>query len=61
MLTLDRECPNTYLQIVEFSSYEDAMANSELPETADLSHRIGALSEGPPVFRNLDVQRVEEM
>ena len=32
--TQDRERPNTYVQIVEFPSCEDAIANSDLPETA---------------------------
>jgi hypothetical protein len=59
--TQDRERPNTYLQIVEFPSYEEAMANSDLPETASFAERLGALCDGPMLFRNLDVQRVEEM
>jgi hypothetical protein len=60
-LTQDRDRPNTYLQIVEFPSYEDAMANSELPETASFAERVSALCDGPIVFRNLDVRSVEEM
>lgn len=59
--TKDRDRPNTYVQIVEFPSYEDAMANSDLPETASLSEKIRELCGGTLVFRNLDVQRVEEM
>jgi quinol monooxygenase YgiN len=59
--TQDRERPNTYLQIVEFPSYEDAMANSDLPETAAFAQRLGELCDGPMVFRNLDVRSVEEM
>jgi hypothetical protein len=59
--TKDRDRPNTYVQIVEFPSYEDAMANSQLPETAELSERIRAVCDGPMVFRNLDVRSVEEM
>ena len=35
--TRDRDQPNTYVQIVEFPSYEDAMANSDLPETASFA------------------------
>jgi hypothetical protein len=31
--TQDGERPNTYLQMVEFPSHENAMANSDLPET----------------------------
>jgi hypothetical protein len=59
--TQDRERPDTYLQIVEFPSYEDAMANSELPETATFAESLRQLCETPMLFRNLDVQSVEEM
>jgi|SRR5258707_6438989 hypothetical protein len=59
--TKDRDRPNTYVQIVEFPSYEDAMANSELPATASFSDRLRELCDGPLIFRNLDVQSVEEM
>jgi hypothetical protein len=59
--TADREQPNTYLQIVEFASYEDAMANSNLPETASFAQRLATLCDGPLLFRNLDVRSVEEM
>ena len=52
---------NTYVQIVEFPSYEDAMTNSELPETASLAERLGQLCEGPMLFRNLDVRSVVDM
>jgi quinol monooxygenase YgiN len=60
-LTQDRERPGTYLQIVEFSSYEDAMANSRLPTTSAFAERLAALCDRPPVFRNLDVISVEEL
>ena len=60
-LTADRERPGTYVQIVEFPSYEEAMANSELPETSHFSERMFKLCEGEPTFRNLDVKRTEEM
>lgn len=53
----DRDRPGTYLTIVEFPSYEDAMRNSELPETQALSEALAKLADGPPVFRNLDVVR----
>jgi hypothetical protein len=58
--TNDRDRPDTYLQIVEFPSFEDAMANSELPETAELAKELSELCDGPISFRNLDVQSVEE-
>jgi quinol monooxygenase YgiN len=60
-LTKDRDRPNTYVQIVEFASYEDAMKNSELPTTAAFAAKLAALCDSPPAFRNLDVVRVEEM
>ncbi len=59
--TRDRDAVNTYVHIVEFPSYEGAMANSNLPETADFAAQLAALCDGPPTFRNLDVLREEEM
>ena len=59
--TRDRDQPDTYVQIVEFPSYEAAMANSNLPETSDFAARLASLCDGPPSFRNLDVMRREEM
>jgi len=60
-LTADRDRPNTYVQIVRFPSYAEAMANSELPETAHFAERLDKLCVAPPVFRNLDVQRVDDL
>jgi hypothetical protein len=57
----DRDRPNTYVQIVEFPSYEDAMANSELPETGEVAARLAELCDEPPAFRNLDVARNMQM
>jgi hypothetical protein len=54
-MTADRDRPDTYLAIVEFDSYEEAMLNSERPETGEYSAQMMALCDGPPVFRNLDV------
>ena len=59
--TRDRDAENTDVQIVEFPSYEEAMANSERPETSDFAARLAALCDGPPVFRNLDVLRQDDM
>ena len=59
--TKDREADNTYLQIIEFPSYEEAMANSNLPETSQFAAKLAALCDGPPTFRNLDVLREEHM
>ncbi len=59
--TQDRDRPNTFAQIAEFPSCGDAMANSDLPETAGFAMRMAGLCDGPMGFRNLDVRRVEEM
>lgn len=59
--TGDRDAENTYVQIVEFPTYEDAMANSNLPETGEFAAQLAALCDGPPTFRNLDVLRQEQM
>ena len=53
----DRDRTDTYLQIVEFPSYEDAMTNSKLPETAELAARLGELCDGPMTYRTIDVTR----
>lgn len=60
-LTADRDRPGTYVQIVEFPSYQDAMANSALPETGEFAAKLAQLCDGPPVFRNLDVRRVDNL
>jgi hypothetical protein len=59
--TQDRDRPDVYVQIVEFPSYEDAMSNSNLPETASFAERLTGLCDGPMEFRNLDVRSIEEM
>jgi len=59
--TKDRDNADTYMQIVEFPSYEKAMENSNRPETAEFAGRLAALCTGPPTFRNLEVLREEQM
>ncbi len=59
--TKDRDAANTYVQIVEFPSYEEAMANSSLPETSTFAAKLASLCDGPATFRNLDVLREEPM
>ena len=61
VLTRDRDRPNTYVQVVEFPSCEEAMANSDLPETGEFAQRLTALCEGPPAFRNLDLVRRDRL
>ena len=61
VLTKDRERPDTYVQVVEFPSYEEAMANSALPETAAFAEKLSALCTSGPAFRNLDLVRVDQL
>ena len=51
----DRDHPNRFITVVEFPSYEEAMKNSESPETSKFAARMAELCDGPPTFRNLDV------
>ena len=60
-LTRDRDRADSYIQIVEFPSYEEAMANSKLAATAEFAKKLAELCDVPPKFLNLDVVREEEM
>lgn len=59
VLAADRDRPNTYLSIVEFSSFEEAMRNNDDPLTQQFAEQMQALADGPPTFRNLDVELTE--
>ena len=61
VLTADRDRPDTYVQVVEFPSYETAMANSNLPETGEFAERLAKLCDSPLVFRNLDIRRDDRL
>lgn len=54
-ITADRGRPNHYRTIVEFGSYEQAMRNSQRPETGAFAQQMGELCDGPPTFHDLDV------
>jgi hypothetical protein len=51
----DRNDPDHHVIIVFFDSYEDAMKNSQLPETEKLAASTAALLDQPPQFVDLDV------
>ncbi len=51
----DRSDPKRHLILAFFDSYESAMENSSLPETAEFSEKQAALLEGPMTFQDLDV------
>ena len=57
----DRDNPQTYVEIVEFPSYDEAMRNSNLPETSKFAARINELCDAPPVFHNLEVLRAQKL
>jgi hypothetical protein len=59
--TTDRDTPNRYVEIVEFPSYEAAMENSNLPETAHFAEQFAKLCDDGPTFRNLDVVRRDNL
>jgi hypothetical protein len=55
----DRDRPGMHVEVVEFPSYEGAMANSEHPATAKIAARMTTLVDGEITFRNLDVVRAQ--
>jgi quinol monooxygenase YgiN len=55
LLTRDRNDPDHYVIVAFFDSYESAMENSSLPETAAFAEKYAALADGPMVFQDLDV------
>jgi hypothetical protein len=57
----DRDAEDVYLLLVEFSSYDQGMENSNRPETAEFAAFLAGISDGPVTFRNLDVLREEDL
>jgi len=55
LLTRDRNDPDRYLIIAFLDSYESAMENSNLPETAAFAEKQMSLLDGPPNFFDLEV------
>lgn len=56
----DRDKADRYVTIVEFASYEEAMANNKRPETHEFAMRMQALCKGGPRFVNLDLVMRDE-
>jgi hypothetical protein len=54
-LTVDRDQPGHYVQIVEFGSYEAAMQVSQQPDIDAAAARMAELSDEPPTYVNLDL------
>jgi hypothetical protein len=57
MLGHDRDNPRHYMEMVEFPSYEEAMRNSQMPQTQEFAARMTALCTSGPRFVNLDIER----
>lgn len=57
----DRADPHHVVEIVEFPSYEEAMRNSNLPETDRIFREMVALCDEPPKFTDLEVVRDEQL
>lgn len=57
----DRSDSSHIIEIVEFPSYEDAMRNSNLPETDEVFRQMVALCDEMPTFTDLDVVRDEQL
>jgi len=56
----DRDEPGRYFAIVEFSSYDEAMANSQRADTTEFSAKMMELCDGPGAFYNLDLVQTME-
>lgn len=57
----DRSDATHFIEIVEFSSYEEAMRTSNLPETDRTFREMVALCDEMPTFTDLDVVRDEQL
>jgi antibiotic biosynthesis monooxygenase (ABM) superfamily enzyme len=60
LILKDRGEPNRYLIVIEFDSYEDAMRNSDDPETTKFAEQMAALCSRPPSFTDCDVQEITD-
>ncbi|MER5751609.1 ester cyclase [Streptomyces sp. NPDC002088] len=61
LLGRDRSDASHIIEIVEFPSYEDAMRNSNLPETDKIFQEMVALCDEMPTFTDLEVVRDEQL
>ncbi|MDF2269092.1 ester cyclase [Streptomyces coacervatus] len=57
----DHSDASHFIEIVEFPSYEEAMRNSNLPETDKIFREMVALCDEMPTFTDLDVVRDEQL
>ncbi|MGW0768550.1 ester cyclase [Streptomyces sp. NPDC002676] len=57
----DRSDASHIVEVVEFPSYEEAMRNSNLPETDRIFRELVALCDEMPTFTDLDVVRDDRL
>jgi hypothetical protein len=55
IIAQDRNDSSRYLVLAFFDSFDDAMENSNLPETGEIAAKMAALADGPMTFHDLDV------
>lgn len=56
VMTADRDRPGTFVEIVEFPSYDAAVANSTNPATTRFAEKLQKLCDGDARFVNLEVR-----
>ena len=56
----DRDEPGRYFAIIEFASYEEAMENSNRPDTSEYAAKMMELCDGPATYYNLDVAETQD-
>jgi quinol monooxygenase YgiN len=56
----DRDKPNAFMISAEFSSYDEAMKNSNRPETDAMAKKLFSLVDGEVEYRNFDLIKGEE-
>ena len=56
----DRDDPGRFFAIVQFGSYEEAMENSNRPDTSEFAAKMMELCDGPAKYYNLDVAQAME-
>ncbi|MCF3135827.1 hypothetical protein IPZ69_37040 [Streptomyces olivochromogenes] len=57
----DRNQPGRYLVLIGFDSYEEAMRNSDHPDTSKFAEQMAALCTRPPSFTDCDVVESTEL
>lgn len=53
--------PNRHCTVVFFDSYDEAMENSNLPETQEYAAKLRELIDGEPTYFDLDVDQDTEL